>query len=624
MHHKGMLVKIMIACAIWSFLFTWNLGKARRDASTAWAESIMPDAPTPEPVSVNHFPDRLHAYVWRNWPLVPTRRLAETIGATPAQILQLGKSMGLPDPPTVSDDQWRRSYVTIIRRNWHLLPTEQLCSLLGWTPAKLAFALREDDFLFHKLGGLIPRCETLRFAAPEAAAAARERAIAQLVQKEFPDLAAPAQDPLFGFVRQLSAPPEAAAPPAEKSMFSPRYCYSYFALYGDPLLEAEADPFPDGYLARLAQSGVDGVWLQAVLFKLTPFPWDPQISEHWQERLARLGELVARAKRHGIGIYLYFNEPRSMPLPFFEKHPELKGAPADGYASLCTSVPAVRDYLRNGVAAICTAVPDLAGIFTITASENRTHCWSHGKGINCPRCASRKLAEVIDEVITTLGEGIEKAKAQTRLIAWDWGWNDDWAPAAIAGLPKSAAFMSLSELSLPIERGGVKSKVDEYSISSIGPGPRATRHWELARQRGLATVAKIQANNTWELSIVPYIPAVENVAQHAANLRQAGINGLMLSWTLGGYPSPNLEVVAELGRSKTMTPQGAMARVAGRRFGADLAPAMVKAWQACSRAFSEYPLRLRLGLRGPATDGAGQPVVGGAHGLQGDDDRHPV
>ena len=79
--------------------------------------------------------------------------------------------------------------------------------------------------------------------------------------------------------------------------------------------------------------------------------------------------------------------------------------------------------------------------------------------------------------------------------------------------------MSVSEWGMPIKRGGVETTVGEYSISTIGPGERARRRWELARARGLRTVAKVQCGNTWELSAVPYIPAVANVARHAANLR---------------------------------------------------------------------------------------------------------
>lgn len=577
-------------------------------AVVAWASTPIAGAATakakpapaaPMPVAAPHFPDRLHAYVWRNWPLVPSARLAEAVGATPDQITALGKAMGLPEPPAISDDQWRRSYITIIRRNWHLLSQEQLGRLLGWSAEQLAFTLREDDFLAIKLGPK-PRCKPLAWAPPGAAAQAREREMLKIVRESFPDLADPPADPLFGFVRQLSAPLAAeAAPAVGKSRFSPRFCYSYFALYGDPLLEPEADPFPEGYLARLAASGVDGVWLQGVLYKLTPFPWEPGLSEHYQERLARLRELVARARRHGIGVYLYFNEPRAMPLTFYEKHPQLKGTVEGDHAALCTSAPGVREYLRGGAAAICRAVPDLAGIFTITASENLTNCWSHGNGKGCPRCAGFAPEEKIADVNAALAEGIAESGAHSRLIAWDWGWRDTWAPAAIARLPKSVALMSVSEWSLPIERGGVASRVGEYSISAVGPGPRATSHWAAARARGLTTLAKIQANNTWELSVVPYIPAVANVARHAAGLREAGVDGLMLSWTLGGYPSPNLDVVAELGRDQAVSAEEALGRVARRRFGEAVAPAVVAAWQACSAAFSEFPYSGGVLYRGP-------------------------
>ena len=59
-----------------------------------------------------HFPDRLHADVWRNWQLVPTARLAKVVGATPAQIHALGEALGLARPPRINDAQSERSRLT--------------------------------------------------------------------------------------------------------------------------------------------------------------------------------------------------------------------------------------------------------------------------------------------------------------------------------------------------------------------------------------------------------------------------------------------------------------------------------------------------------------------------------
>jgi hypothetical protein len=521
--------------------------------------------------------------------------------------------MGLAGPPRITVEQQRRAALTIIRRNWHLLPYEQLLQLLGWTAEEMAFSLREDDFLFVKLGNLKPQCEPLRYRPPDARAQARAREIAGVLRAEFPAGVGEPDQPLFEFVEELSRPPKAAAArPAGASAFSPRYCYSYFALYGDPLLDPTLDPYPDGYLARLAASGVDGVWLQAVLTRLAPFPWDARQSKDYEARLKNLRLLVERARRHGVRIYLYLNEPRSCPVSFFATRPNLKGVAEGDFAALCTSVSEVREYLASAVESICRAVPGLGGFFTITGSENLTNCWSHGNGQACPRCGKRQPAEVIAEVNGTFYEGIRREGNGQTLIVWDWGWHDDWVESIIAQLPREARFMSVSEWGMPINRGGVATTVGEYSISTIGPGERARHYWELARARGLRTLAKVQCGNTWELSAVPYIPALANVARHAANLRGLGVNGLMLGWTLGGYPSPNLEVVAELGAAPadgaTPDPGSAMARVAERRFGKDLAPQAVGAWQEYSTAFSEFPFNGGVVYNAPMQVGPANPL----------------
>ena len=564
----------------------------------------LPVGSAPPPVPFPHFPDRLHAFVWRNWSLVPLERLAQVLGAKPDEVKQIGRAMGLPAPPRLSVSHQRRSALTVIRRNWHLLPYEQLLTLLAMTAEQLAYTLREDDFLYIKLGSLKPRCEPIRYSPPDAMTRQRAAEIAEIVRPFFARRAGERREPLFHFVEELSRPlpPETSVQPAEYRL-SPRFCYSYFALYGDPLMEKECDPYPDGYLARLARAGVDGVWLQAVLYKLAPFPWNPMLSAEHAKRLANLRKLVTRARRHGIGIYLYLNEPRAMPVSFFTPRPELKGVTEADYATLCTSQPEVRKYLTDAVEGLCRAVPDLAGLFTISASENLTHCWSHGGGASCPRCSHRSAGEVIAEVNACIQEGIAKAGAKTRLIAWDWGWPDDQVETILRALPRETALMSVSEWNLPIRRGGVESVVGEYSISAVGPGPRAKRHWGLAQRLGKKTFAKIQAGITWELSAVPYIPALENVAQHAVALQERGLEGLMLGWTLGGYPSPNLQVVAEVVKKQSEPPADAVGSalhtVAAGQYGLERAPKVVQAWREFSAAFREFPFHIGLVYTGP-------------------------
>ena len=101
----------------------------------------------PKALDCPHFPTRLQAVVWRNWELVPPERLAAVLETSADNVIALAAHMGLRVPPVVRPEWLTRGYVTLIRANWHLLPYEQLLTLLGWTADHLDFTLREDDFL---------------------------------------------------------------------------------------------------------------------------------------------------------------------------------------------------------------------------------------------------------------------------------------------------------------------------------------------------------------------------------------------------------------------------------------------------------------------------------------------
>jgi len=384
---------------------------------------------------------------------------------------------------------------------------------------------------------------------------------------------------------------------SRKTAWNPRYLYSYFALYGDPLMEPEIDPFPDGYLEKLARAGINGVWMQAVLNTLAPSDRFPEFGAGWERRLGNLNKLVERAGQFGVKVYLYLNEPRAMPAAFFEKHPEARGRSEAGLYAMCTSVPAVRQWLADSLAHIVKQAPGLGGFFTITMSENLTNCFSHGgtwgKGApnagDCPRCGKRKSWDVLAELLRTFRDGIRRSSASAELINWDWGWGDELAQNLIPLLPRDTRFLSMSEWDRPVERGGVKTEAHEYSISVVGPGPRALRNWEQARQQGVAAMAKVQLNNTWEISAVPYIPVMHLILEHCENLSRAGISGIMASWTCGGYASPNLAGAKAYYLGPSPSRKEVLAGIAARRYGKEAAPEMIEGWRRFSEAFQEFP-----------------------------------
>src|SRR5438445_6025584 len=81
----------------------------------------LPKGAAPRPLSFPYFPDRLHTFVWRNWPLVPAVRMASVVGARTADIERIARAMGLGKAPKISREQEARSYITVIKRNWNLL-----------------------------------------------------------------------------------------------------------------------------------------------------------------------------------------------------------------------------------------------------------------------------------------------------------------------------------------------------------------------------------------------------------------------------------------------------------------------------------------------------------------------
>ena len=572
---------------------------------TGFTEIQLPEGNSPEPVVFPHFPTTMHTFIWRNWPIVDVERLAKVLETSPDNIRTVAESMGLSAQHPVPPQNQKRIYISLIRRNWHLLPNKQLLTLLDFTPEQLALSLKEDDFLFAKLGMLKPKCQPLIYHKPKDEENQRCQEIKGIIDSYFADdLKSPAEEP-FQFFSSLNQvqPNKTTEISKEKSRFSLRYIYSYASMFGDPLLTSDPDSCSDGLMQKLSAIGVDGIWIHTVLNQLAPSAIFPEFGKGSDIRLKNLTELVKRARKYNIGIYLYMNEPRSMPAGFFAGREDMKGVEENQNFALCTSNPLVRKWIVESLAHVFKNVPDLAGVFTITASENLTTCASHYTSDKCPRCSKRQESEIILEVNKAIEEGVHQGNPKAKVITWDWGWKDTWGKEIIPKLPKSVWLMSVSEWSKPIERGGIKTEVGEYSISAVGPGPRALGQWKLAKEAGLKTIAKMQINNSWEISAVPYLPVLDLIAEHCQNLLKQDVNGLMLSWSLGGYPSPNLALIEQFDRPTPPTKEQALDAMAKTMYGEKAAPIARKAWTNFSQAFQEYPYNSNVLYRCPVQYG---------------------
>lgn len=672
-----------------------------------------------ERIDFPHFPTRMQAVIFKNWDIVPKERIAKALRCSVADVEKQAYKMGLAEQKDVSI--WlKRGYISIIRANWQILPYDQLLDLLGWTEDKLAFVLKEEDFLSFKLGRKGKNiCEPVIYAELTQEQEEQTKLIKDSIQSCFASLDnertpfdfyqeekvnvyfADVKDvsvdsvvidaswyicdntndkyvgqmvsrfkrdvlktwnvsfdgskPIIinlakegyedeyheldvnhdkivitagtsaGVLRALSYIQDIAQ---SKGAFclkkgvtkrtpklKSRIIYSYSGLYNDSLDVDSRIHCPDELLERYARVGVNGIWIQGILYMLAEFPFAPSLSKGYEKRMEFLKDFVDRAKSYGIKIYFYINEPRAMPVSFYDKHPEIKGHTFDNKMhSLCTSTPEVQKYLYDSIKYICSNVPDVGGFITITRTENQSNCYSHNKVINCPRCSKRKMQEVVSEVVGIYAKAAHEVNPDIKVIAWDWAWRDDKlenfmnpteTKECIELLPKDVILMCNRDRGIKTNVGGIQGEVMDYSISVPGIGPFSEDGWKWAKDSGHETAVKLQMNNSWECSTLPYMPLFRLCENMIRDIKNAGVEHVMLSWTLGGYPSPVIKNVSQL-FFETQGPEDKI-NVLKVLYGKD-ADTVKKATDIFCDAFMQYPFHITTLYEGPANGGVSNPL----------------
>ena len=266
--------------------------------------SVLPKVSEKSALNYDYFPTAWQAVLWRNWGYVPAARLAKALDTTVLELKKTAELMGLNPEQKVNEIWLKRGYLTIIRNNWHLCSYEQILILLDITADELAFILKEDDFFWVKLGCLKPFVNPPKFSPLTESELKRTEEIKNLLKNHTYQNPDNGFEFLEDFYRPIGDNEITVKTEKDESI---RMVYPYFALYGDILLDEQTDHLPDRLLAEYAKVGVNGIWLQGILYQLVEFPFDPSLSKGWKKRIRSLRRLVAKAKKYGIGIYPYLN-----------------------------------------------------------------------------------------------------------------------------------------------------------------------------------------------------------------------------------------------------------------------------------------------------------------------------
>lgn len=487
----------------------------------------------------NVFPTAWQTVIFRNYGLVSVDKIAKTLSCSEETVRLEAQRLGLAG--VEYDSAWEeRGYITLIRSNWYLLPYSQLLTLLEISEERLQFILEKEDFLWVKLGEFKPECAEVKYAPLSSAEEAKTKEIADTVRANIGQ-----GEKAFSFFKEKTQKDE-----QEISIKGTRILHGYLVPCGDVFKEDDRVYLPDVLLEEYQSKGVNGLFFHGLLSALSPYPFDESLCEGYEARREKLNGLIARCKCYGIKVYLYLNEPRELPQTAFGKYGHLIGRKENGSACLCLEQKETQAYLYNAVKDLLSGAPDLGGFMTITMSENPTHC-NFRPRTNCPICKNIPPENSAAQVNNIIMQAIRDSGTAAELIANLWGWSAfmEWTEEqtfrGVELLDKDISVLCVSEYDLDIEKGGVESRVIDYSIGNIGPSEITKKTLQKAQEQGHKTYAKIQINNSWECSAVPYLPVFDLTYRHLQNLQKIGVENYLLTWTLGGYPSPVMDLIAK-------------------------------------------------------------------------------
>ena len=377
-----------------------------------------------------------------------------------------------------------------------------------------------------------------------------------------------------------------------------------------------AEYYTDAALAELAGAGFTGIWVFAELYNLMRSSVFPELNRAGaEERVAALQVLIDRARRHGIGVYLYFNEPMGIANdhPFWTTHPELRGAEKWRCYALCTSTPAVQAFFRQALESVFADLRALAGVILITGSEGLTNCWSKhttrpgDPPPACPRCSVREPAEVVLELLHIWADVSRNHPTPFRVLAWNWEWVL-WYPDP--QLPLTAHLPAGVELLLGYEMGGTRTwhdrtiYVGEYALSFPGPAQQFLDTCAVAAEHGIPVHAKIELSNTHEMCSVPNLPVLRTLHGRFVTLTAQAVAGIMYNWTMSGRFSLNTFAMQFFLRdpARFMAEDVFLDALATEYFGCPATDGVVHAWRQFSDAFTEYPFCVQALYNGPHND----------------------
>jgi hypothetical protein len=385
-------------------------------------------------------------------------------------------------------------------------------------------------------------------------------------------------------------------------------------------LDKNADAYPEEYLNRMAHCGVNGVWVAGILRELVHSNTLPEMTVP-ETRLSLLRGLVEKADLYGIKVYFFCIEPRIQDDrdPVFQAHPEIRGSKWGNYGrTLCTSHPLVLEYIEEVTAELFRSVPGLGGMINLFRGERTTACCSQppqilgsdpknpekgrpaGYVVPCPLCSKRKMEDIYGDELNAFNKGMRSVSADAELIAWNYGHGQmDLNKKILERIDQDIRFLDTFEHDGEKIIHGETRIIDEYAISYVGPSSPFEELNSHAVGNGKSLYAKIQLGATFETPSMPYVPVPASVYRKFKRMRELGVEGVMQSWIIGGFPSI-MHKAAGMAAFLPLEEENAfLERLAAIDWGEDNASVVAEAWSFFHNAYDLYPFSSPVFYFGP-------------------------
>lgn len=379
--------------------------------------------------------------------------------------------------------------------------------------------------------------------------------------------------------------------------------------FRDELLD-DRDYYPEAYLSRLAESGVNGLWITVVLKEF-------QNDSDGQRRVKKLNRVIARCRKYGIKIWAFCIEPENWSDVHCAPSPELVGPSVYGrWNAVCMKSEAAEKLVYEAVNRLFTLAPGLGGMITISHGERVTSClscrslYSDGR-LPCSEDCGLTPPDVLHKVLAAMVRGMKEASPEARLVSWLYTPHPDqvaeWYYQLPSGVPEDVILMSNFESGCRARQLGRLRNGGDYWLSTAGPGERFSRLAELRRPWPMG--AKLQVGCSHECATVPFIPVPGQLYRKYREMKKLSVVLVMQCWYFGNYPGLMndaagllaTEEAVELGEQEFLT---ALARP-DWGVHAEKAAAI---WNTFAAAYENYPLEILFQYYGPMHDGPVWPL----------------